>query len=158
MKINYYLLTIFWVQPNSKSKEQKQAPHNNRPKRLLLKASSYLSIGQYLLISRTWFIIIGLRTKWETTIKSKASFSNIQVFGLTRCPKGSTVYLFAHSDSISTNSKWDSYNPLKFNVKRSGSNEIYNLRDFRHLMRFIEIFLCTYVRKYWRYFWSWERL
>ena len=28
-----------------KSKQQKQPPHNNRPKRLLLKASSYLSIG-----------------------------------------------------------------------------------------------------------------
>ena len=26
----------------------KQPPHNNRPKRLLLKASSYLSIGQYI--------------------------------------------------------------------------------------------------------------
>ena len=28
-----------------KSKQPKQPPHNNRPKQLLLKASSYLSIG-----------------------------------------------------------------------------------------------------------------
>ena len=32
--------------PNSKQ-ETKQLPHNNRPKRLLLYASSYLSIGHY---------------------------------------------------------------------------------------------------------------
>ena len=28
-------------------KQQKQPPHNNKPKRLLLQASSYISIGQY---------------------------------------------------------------------------------------------------------------
>ena len=44
MKINYHLLTIFRIQPCSK--QQKQPPHSNIPKRLLLKASSYLSIGQ----------------------------------------------------------------------------------------------------------------
>ena len=44
MKINYYLLTIFQIQPNLKQ-QTKQPPHNNRPKRLLLKASSYLSMG-----------------------------------------------------------------------------------------------------------------
>ena len=32
----------------SQTKQQKQPPHNNRPKQLLLKASSYLSIGQYV--------------------------------------------------------------------------------------------------------------
>ena len=50
MKINYHLLTIFWVQPSSKTKQQKQPPHNNRPKWLLLKASSYLGMGQYLVL------------------------------------------------------------------------------------------------------------
>ena len=49
MKINHHLLTIFWVQQNSKSKQQKQTPYNNRPKRILWKASSYISIGHNLL-------------------------------------------------------------------------------------------------------------
>ena len=55
MKINYHLLTIFWIQPSSKQ-TTKTTPNNNRPKQLLLKASSYLSIGQYpfwILISTT---------------------------------------------------------------------------------------------------------
>ena len=37
MKINYCLLTIFRVLPNSRQKQQKQPPPNNRPNRLLLK-------------------------------------------------------------------------------------------------------------------------
>ena len=41
---------IIWVRPNSKDKHQKQPPHNNRPKRPLLKASSYLSIGHMFAI------------------------------------------------------------------------------------------------------------
>ena len=46
MKINYYLLTIFLSTTKLKTnKQQKQPPHNNRLKQLLLKASSYLSIG-----------------------------------------------------------------------------------------------------------------
>ena len=46
MKINYHLLTIFRIQPHSKQ-QTKQPTHNNRPKRFLLKASSYLSIGHH---------------------------------------------------------------------------------------------------------------
>ena len=36
-----------WVQLNSNNKTTKTTPHNNRPKRLLLKVNSYLSIGHY---------------------------------------------------------------------------------------------------------------
>ena len=46
MKINYHLLTIFEYNQTQNLKQQKQPPFNNRPKRLLLQASSYLSIGQ----------------------------------------------------------------------------------------------------------------
>ena len=45
MTLYYHLLTIFKYDQCQKSKKQKQPPHNNRPKRLLLEASSYLSIG-----------------------------------------------------------------------------------------------------------------
>ena len=49
MKINYHLLIIFEYDQTQIIKQQKHHPlHNNRPKRLLLKASSYLSIGQYI--------------------------------------------------------------------------------------------------------------
>ena len=44
------LSTAHNILSTSKLKTQKQKqhpPHNNRPKQLLLKASSYLSIGQY---------------------------------------------------------------------------------------------------------------
>ena len=46
MIINYHLLTMFCLQPSSNARQQKQALHNNRPKRLLLQTITYLSIGQ----------------------------------------------------------------------------------------------------------------
>ena len=48
MEINYHLLTIFEYNQTRINKQQKQFPHNNRPKRLLLQASSYLSIGHMI--------------------------------------------------------------------------------------------------------------
>ena len=48
MKIDYHLLTIIeyiHTRNQKQQKQQKQPPYNNRPKLLLLKASSYLSIG-----------------------------------------------------------------------------------------------------------------
>ena len=47
MKIKYHLLKIFWVQLNWKSNNNKNNPPHFRPKQLLLKASSYHSIGNY---------------------------------------------------------------------------------------------------------------
>ena len=40
-----HLLTILQIQPHSKQQTKQPPPHNNRPKQLLLYASSYLSIG-----------------------------------------------------------------------------------------------------------------
>ena len=45
MKINYHLLTIFECNQTRITNQQKQPPYNNRPEWLLLKASSYVSIG-----------------------------------------------------------------------------------------------------------------
>ena len=47
MEINYHLLTIFEY-IHTQNKNNKTTPHNNRPKQLLLKASSFLSIGKCL--------------------------------------------------------------------------------------------------------------
>ena len=55
MFINYHLLTIFWVRPNSKFKQQNNpSSHHNRPKWLMLQASSYLSIGHLVLHLMCW--------------------------------------------------------------------------------------------------------
>ena len=49
MKKNNHLIEYFeYNQTQAKLKQQKQPPNNNRPKQLLLQASSYLSIGQYI--------------------------------------------------------------------------------------------------------------
>ena len=58
MEINNHLFTMFRIQPHSKQ-QTKQPPHNNGPKRLLLKASSYLSIWHFL----------QQKTTFTTTIK-----------------------------------------------------------------------------------------
>ena len=64
MKINYYLLAIFKVQANSNTEKQnKLPPHNNRPKWLLLKASSYLSIGHCIISNDPTFIQISINIK-----------------------------------------------------------------------------------------------